>query len=295
MGVQLKPTRINIRHMRYVISVADTGGFRAAAKALNIVQPAISKCVKDVELDLGFLIFERNPSGITPTNRGQQFIDDARQVVALFQRAMRASRQNDEGTTGHLIVGYSALATSQQMSPGLEAFQASYPEVQIEMHMMSTDTIMKSLRTGNIDIGFLLSHASATEPDIRQRPIWTTQIGIVTPHGPTSFTLDALRQLPFVMGLRENWRSYRNLLDQACFDAGIEPRIVDEAWDIQVIFQRIAAGRGVTFYPMSAAQSLPATLSIVPIENFKTDLTISLAWTAASDTGLLQTFRMMFE
>lgn len=291
----MKPTRIDIRHMRYIIAVADTGGFRAAGKALNIVQPAISKCVKDAELDLGFLIFERNPRGITPTNRGLQFIEDARQVVAQFQRSMRASRQNAEGTTGHVIVGYSALATSQQMSPGLEAFQAVRPEVQIEMHMMSTDAIMKSLRVGNIDVGFLLSHASVTEPDIRQRPIWTTQIGIVTPHGPTSFTLDALRQATFVMGLRENWRSYRSLLDTACAVAGIEPRIVDEAWDIQVIFQRVAAGRGVTFYPMSAAQSLPAALTIVPIENFDTDLTISMAWSAASDTGLLQTFRMMFE
>ncbi len=290
----IKPTRIDIRHMRYIIAVADTGGFRAASKALNIVQPAISKGVKDAELDLGFLIFERNPRGIAPTNRGLQFIEDARQVVAQFQRAMRASRRNSEGTTGHVIVGYSALATSQQMSPGLETFHATHPGVQIEMHMMSTDTIMKSLRAGDIDIGFLLSHASVTDPDISQKPTWTTQIGIVTPQGPTSFTLDALRHYPFVMGLRENWRSYRSLLDAACQTAGFEPRIVDEAWDIQVIFQRVAAGRGVTFYPVSAAESLPASLTMVPVQDFDAELTISMAWSAASDTGLLRTFRQMF-
>ncbi len=291
----MKLSRIEIRHMRYILAVADTGGFRTAAKALNIAQPAISKCVKDAELDLGFLIFERNPRGISPTNRGLVFIEDARQAVAQFQRAIRASRQNSRGTTGHVIIGYSALATSQQMSPGLDAFHAAHPGVQIEMHMMSTDTLMKSLRVGNIDIGFLLSHASVSDPDIQQQPIWTSQIGIVTPHGPTSFSLDEVRKAPFIMGLRENWRSFRNLLDIACSNAGIEPRVVDEAWDIQVIFQRVAAGHGVTFYPMSAAESLPATLRIVPIENFNTELTISMAWSASSDTGLLQELRTMFE
>ncbi len=287
-------TCIDIRHLRYVVAVADAGGFRAAAKALNIVQPAISKSVKDAELDLGFQIFERSASGVTPTLRGRGFIDDARQVLAQFQRVIRASRQNGEGTSGHVIVGYSALATSKQMSPGLEAFQKAFPRAQLEMHNISTDTIMQSLRAGGIDVGFMMSHPSVGDPEIAQLPVWKTQIGIVTRHGPTSLTVDALREQPLVMGVRENWRPYRDFVDAACLKAGFEPRVVDEAWDVQVIFQRVATGRGVTFYPMSAAESLPATLTVVPIENFDAELTISMAWSARTDTGLLRDFRSMF-
>lgn len=280
--------------MRYALAVADTGGFHAAAKKLNIAQPAISKSVKDTETDLGYPIFERNLNGVVPTARGRIFLDDARQVVAQFQRAIRASRKNAEGTTGHVILGYSALAATQQMSPGLEAFHARQPGVQIEMHMLSTDTMMRSLKTGEIDIGFLLSHPTVSDSEIIQTKLWSSKIGIVCPKGPKHFSLNDLREAQFVMGVRENWRSFRAILDASCSKYGVEPKVVDEAWDIQVIFQRVAAGRGITFYPLSAAESLPASLDILPIENFDAQLTISMAWSAVSDTALLREFRKEF-
>jgi DNA-binding transcriptional LysR family regulator len=290
----LGPTRIGLRHLRYTIAVADAGGFRAAADVLNIAQPAISKTIQDTENDLGFVIFNRTAGIFEITDAGHVFLDDARLALSAFERTIRASRQNALGSRGHIIVGYSALATSSQISTGLDNFHNMHPGCQVEMHVMSTDAMMRSLKTGEIDIGFLLSHESVTNPEVAQVPIWTTSIGVVVPRKVDSVSLGMLRDSTFIMGVRENWRSFRSLLDVAFIASNLAPRIVDEAWDVHVIFQRVAEGRGLTFYPMSAADSLPAALKILQVPDWAPQLTIAMAWSKVVDTKLLQTFRSSF-
>ncbi|MGI3210948.1 LysR family transcriptional regulator [Roseovarius tibetensis] len=287
----MKPTRIDLRHFRYALAVADAGGFRAAAELLNIAQPAISKAVKDTETDLGFRIFDRGTQTVIPTDEGRAFLEDARQVLAMFERVIRASRRNTEGICGHIIVGYSALATSRQISDGLDRFHRAVPGVQVEMHVMSTDNMLRSLKSGQIDLGFLLSHSSVGTTDVDQIPVWSSRIGVVAPKGEVPQTLDDLREARFILGVRENWRSWRALLDTACQDTGFEPNVVEEAWDVQVILQRVAERRGVTLYPMSAAPSMPAALELAPVEGFLQDATISIAWHTKADTNLLRSFR----
>ncbi|WP_300056738.1 LysR family transcriptional regulator [Sulfitobacter sp.] len=289
-----KPTRLDLRHLRYALAVADAQGFRAAAEMLNIAQPAISKAVKDTEVDLGFRIFDRSGPRVIPTPEGVVFLDDARQTVAQFERTIRASRQNAAGARGHIIVGYSALATSRQISEALDAFHRSVPGVQVEMHVMSTDNMLKNLTSGAIDLGFLLSHPSVGAPGIDQMPVWSSRIGVVAPAGEAPSHVNELSEMPFVMGLRENWRSWRALLDSACDRAGLTPVVVDEAWDVQVILQRVAERRGVTIFPMTMAESLPAALELVPIAGLDAEATISMAWSIKADTGLLRQFRNHF-
>ncbi|MFG6535337.1 LysR family transcriptional regulator [Sulfitobacter sp. 1A16787] len=289
-----KPTRLDLRHLRYALAVADAQGFRAAAEMLNIAQPAISKAVKDTEVDLGFRIFDRSGPRVIPTPEGVVFLDDARQTVAQFERTIRASRQNAAGARGHIIVGYSALATSRQISEALDAFHRSVPGVQVEMHVMSTDNMLKNLKSGAIDLGFLLSHPTVGAPGIDQKPVWSSRIGVVAPAGEAPSHITDLSEMPFVMGLRENWRSWRALLDSACDRAGLTPVVVDEAWDVQVILQRVAERRGVTLFPLSMTDSLPAALELVPIAGLDAEATISMAWSIKADTGLLRQFRNHF-
>lgn len=289
-----KPTRLDLRHLRYALAVADAQGFRAAAEMLNIAQPAISKAVKDTEVDLGFRIFDRSGPRVIPTPEGVVFLDDARQTVAQFERTIRASRQNAAGARGHIIVGYSALATSRQISEALDAFHRSVPGVQVEMHVMSTDNMLKNLKSGTIDLGFLLSHPTVGAPGIDQMPVWSSRIGVVAPAGEAPTRVADLSEMPFVMGLRENWRSWRALLDSACDRAGLSPVVVDEAWDVQVILQRVAERRGVTLFPMTMAESLPAALELAPIAGLDAEATISMAWSIKADTGLLRQFRNHF-
>ncbi|MCA1777260.1 MAG: LysR family substrate-binding domain-containing protein [Loktanella sp.] len=212
----------------------------------------------------------------------------------MFERVIRASIQNSEGARGHIIIGYSALAMSRKISEGLDGFLQAVPCVQAEMHVMSTDNMLKSLKSATIDLGFLLSHPSVDAPDVDQIPVWSSRIGVVAPKGEAPRTLDELSRASFILGVRENWRSWRALLDTACQKVGFEPEVVEEAWDVQVILQRVAERRGVTLFPMSAASSIPAALELVPVEGFLPEASIAIAWDAKADTSLLRSFRTYF-
>ncbi|WP_299844638.1 LysR family substrate-binding domain-containing protein [uncultured Jannaschia sp.] len=180
------------------------------------------------------------------------------------------------------------------MSEGLDAFHAAAPGVQVEMHVMSTDTMLKSLRSGAIDVGFLLSHTAAQSSVIDQVPVWRSRIGAVAPRGTVPTTLRALADAELILGVRENWRSWRLLLDEAFARAGIAPTVIEEVWDVQVILQRVADRRGVTLLPMTAAESLPAALDARPVAGFDAEAKIAMAWGAKADTGLLRAFRRHF-
>ncbi|MGP9820397.1 LysR family transcriptional regulator [Salinarimonas sp. NSM] len=292
----MRASRIGIRHLRTCVAVADAGSFRRASEALAVVQPAITKTVKDTEEDLGFAIFERTTRSVVVTEAGASFLADARTAVALFERTVRAARRNESGTRGHVIVGYSALATSSALTRALERFQRACPDVQVEMHVLSTDTMTRRLADGTIDVGFLLDHASVARGDLTIEPLWHDPLALVAPRAalPESVRVDELADQAFVMGLRENWRSYRLLLDEALAPHGLRPRVVDEVWDVQVMFQRVADGKGVTIYPASIAESLPAQLSTIPIRDLEARATIGMAYHEAADTGLLRRFRSYF-
>lgn len=287
-------TLLGVRHLRYALAVADAGGFRAAASVLSISQPAITKTVGDIESELGTSLFDRGQRGVVPTDAGRRFLEDARRTLAMFDRTVRSARRNEKGGHGHLVVGYSALATSTGISDGLRAFEALHPEVQVEMHVRSTDSMMRDLGSGGLDIGFLLEHPSVDAPGIAQRPLWSSRIGLVVPVSSPDVGLGDLEGAPLVMGVRENWRSWRALLDDAFVQASFAPCVTEEVWDIQVIFQRIADGRGFTFHPMSAAHSLPASLRILPLPELGAGMTIAMAWSDDADTGLSCAFRAAF-
>lgn len=290
----MRQSRIGIRHLRCAIGVADAGGFRAAAEMLGIAQPAITKTIRDMEEDLGFEIFERGPKAVSLTAPGRRFIEDARQSLAQFERTIRAARRNETGSHGHVIIGYSALASSGHISDGLRGFEALCPGVQIEMHVLSTDTMMRQLAGGEIDAGFLLSHETVAHPAISQLPVWSSPIGLVLPRDAPDPDFETLSGAPFVMGLRENWRAYRLLLDRLCAEAGLVPQVTEEVWDVQVLFQRVAEGRGYTLYPMDAAPALPASLRMLALSRLRGSLTISMAWNHVADTALLRSFRAQF-
>ena len=241
-----KPTRLDLRHLRYALAVADAQGFRAAAEMLNIAQPAISKAVK-TRGGLGFRIFDRNGPRVIPTPEGVVFLDDARDG-----RAVRADNPRPQNAAGPGISSW-AIPPSPPHGKSRKRMPTGVPGVQVEMHVMSTDNMLKNLKSGAIDLGFLLSHPTVGAPGIDQMPVWSSRIGVVAPAGEAPARVADLSKMPFVMGLRENWRSWRALLDSACDRAGLTPVVVDEAWDVQVILQRVAEREAWRFPPLTEA------------------------------------------
>src|SRR4051794_27868428 len=105
-GRPLDTERMELRHLRYFVAVAEELHFRRAAERLHIAQPAVSEQVRKLEAELGVKLFERNQRSVTLTDAGAAMLDEGRRVLSQADVAQRAAREAHARTVGRLQIGY---------------------------------------------------------------------------------------------------------------------------------------------------------------------------------------------
>jgi DNA-binding transcriptional LysR family regulator len=120
--------RIELRHLRYFVAVAEEKSFTRAAERLHMQQPPLSQQLKALESQLGTPLFERLPRGVELTAAGTAFLDDARSVLASVGAATARASRVGAGIEGALAVGLASSAATHEVVPNLiAAFRNRYP------------------------------------------------------------------------------------------------------------------------------------------------------------------------
>src|SRR5258708_34827244 len=130
---------MELRHLRYFIKVAEELNFVRAAQKLNIVQPALSKQIRDLETELGFALFSREKRQIQLTPAGYTFLEGARQTLAMADQAVLKASRSHRGVTGKLVVGYSSLVYCHLLPQILQAYRKQNLQVELVLLDLSTD------------------------------------------------------------------------------------------------------------------------------------------------------------
>jgi DNA-binding transcriptional LysR family regulator len=145
---------IELRHMRYVIAVAETGQLTRAAARLHIAQPALSQSIVRLEREIGTALFDRHPRGATPTSAGEAFLEYARAAVASSDAAIASARQTVRTSADQLVLGFmNGVLTPAQ--PLLSAFAAAYDDINVVVRELSFANQIDSLRDGTVDAAVL--------------------------------------------------------------------------------------------------------------------------------------------
>ncbi|RSN11676.1 hypothetical protein DMB42_13975 [Nonomuraea sp. WAC 01424] len=103
--MELLNGRLKLRHLVVVVAVADQGGVLRAAERLRLAQPAVTRCLRELEHILGVQLFVRGPRGVTPTPSGEAFLEHARAVLAELRRAGERVSGLAAGALGTVRVG----------------------------------------------------------------------------------------------------------------------------------------------------------------------------------------------
>jgi len=99
---------IELRRLRYLVTVADEGHITRAAERLGIQQPPLTRQIKALEAELGVTLFERLPRGMQVTEAGRVVVEEARDVLARAARIPETARRAARGEQGRLAVGYTS-------------------------------------------------------------------------------------------------------------------------------------------------------------------------------------------
>src|ERR1700742_1187374 len=145
---------IELRHMRYVIAVAETGQLTRAAARLHIAQPALSQSIVRLEREIGTALFDRHPRGVSPTAAGEAFLEHARAAVASGDAAVASARQTVRTTANHLVLGFmNGMLTPAQ--PLLNAVAAAHEDIELVLREVSFAQQTDSLLDGTVDAAVL--------------------------------------------------------------------------------------------------------------------------------------------
>lgn len=188
------PVGIDLRLMRYVVAIAEEGGFQDAADRLGIAQSALSRQVRHLEQDLGFDLFRRRPTRLT--DAGSVLVEQARRILAEVEQAVRRTRLVAAGEVGTLRLGYTVSTTFEVIPKLLDALHADHPGITAQGRELWDAELVAALGDGDVDvaIGRGLPHPPGVDSKILRREQPAVAVRADHPHaGRSSIALRDLR------------------------------------------------------------------------------------------------------
>ncbi|SDI08129.1 DNA-binding transcriptional regulator, LysR family [Nonomuraea jiangxiensis] len=165
--------------MRYVIAVAEAGGFEAAAERLHMTQPPLSRQIRELERELGVTLFHRRPTRLTEA--GREFVESARQVLADAEQVVERTRRAAGVDHGAVRVGYTVTTAFDEMPKMFAAMGARHPGIRIEAREGWDAELTAAVAAGELDV--LLGRHLGVPPEFQTTVLRTEDFVVVVGAG----------------------------------------------------------------------------------------------------------------
>jgi DNA-binding transcriptional LysR family regulator len=286
---------VELRHLRYFISVAENHGFGRAALALNISQSAISEQIADLESELGLALFDRQHRQIRLTIPGEQFLEDAKSVLALADRAVSNAYKSQHGEIGTLTIGFFVGGTGSFFPRIIREFRRRFRDVQVSLNEMPPAMQQRALIAGTIDIGFTRSLAAAEASLLRSEHLQTEPLYAVLPvtHRLAKRRSIAIRELAddsFVLNDRKNSPVVFDKVITLCAQAEIPLRIGATATVSSGVITLVEAGEGVAVLPQGSRSLGSDAVVFVPLTDSGASVDLVVAWSVEHSNPAVDSF-----
>src|SRR5450432_266347 len=171
---------MELRHLRYFVTVAEELHFGRAAARLHMAQPPLSRQIQLLEAELGFQLFERSRRRVELTPAGGALLGGARQVFDTLDVAIHDARSASQGESGRLVVGYPSSLAYSGLTELLRAFRSRVPGVEVTLRELSPGEQLSALKAGNLDVGFVRS--SLDDPSLSAELVRREALMVVLPN-----------------------------------------------------------------------------------------------------------------
>lgn len=182
---------MEIRHLRYFLALAEELHFTRAAERLHIEQPPLSRTIKELEDELGAMLFDRDRRGTRLTAAGAAFLQDVRRLFTVLEQARENVKTVAAGLRGSLRIAVSDGAIGPRLSAFLARCRAEEPEIEIRLSEVPLAEQLRGLRSGDFVIG--IAHTSDVGDGIVAEPIWRDPLVVAV---PARHALLAHREVP---------------------------------------------------------------------------------------------------
>ena len=257
---------ISLRQLESFVRVAEVGSFSKAALLLGVAQPALSRQVRQLELELRCSLLERTGRGVVPTVAGRRVLEHAPGLLEGAQRLREAAAGSRDEPAGRIVVGLPPSLGRSFSVALVESFAAAFPRARLAIVEGLSAHIGEWIASGRVDLGFLYN----PEPQaaIETEPVLAEALHLIGPPGSpcTPVTLRDLPRHPLV--IPERTHAIRRLLEVRVAQAGLQLDIAWEVSGVPAILALVRSGHGYAVLGRSAVREGDgAGLSARPIED----------------------------
>ncbi|MGX1162777.1 DNA-binding transcriptional LysR family regulator [Arthrobacter sp. SLBN-100] len=236
------------------IAVAEELHFGRAAERLNMTQPPLSRQIQKLEKIIGAELLERDNRKVQLTSAGQAFLDEARRLMALAERAPVTARRIASGRSGILRIGFTAASGFSILGPLLEELAGIIPEVDIDLQELVTGDQLSGLLTGELDLG--LARPPFDKETFDSHLLYRESLVMAAPTGHPLTLLgrdiipEDFKDEPLIMHSPTQARYFYDLVVRMLPIR--HANVVHTVSQILTMVSLVSANRGVAFVPHSA-------------------------------------------
>src|SRR5450631_3488930 len=252
---------MDLKQLEYFRHVAELGSFTRAASFLSVVQPALSRQVRQLEVELGQNLFDRNGRGVVLTDAGTRLLEHTRGILMQVGRARQELEEQRSGDSGHLVLGLPPSLGRSVTVPLVKAFGRLLPNARLATVEGLSAYMLEWLSVGRVDCA--LVYNAPASPNVDLQPLLDDQLFLVAPAGAApgsrarhtrkSITLAELADHPLIIPSRPH--SIRMSVENALAAVDRKIKVAHEIECIPAIIDLVRHGHGFGVLPLNAVQS----------------------------------------
>ncbi len=260
---------MDLRQLEYFVRVAELGSFTRAAAALGVAQPALSRQIRLLEVELRQNLLTRHGRGAQPTEAGLLLLEHGRGILHQVAHTRDELARLRGGLSGRVSLGLPPSVARVLAVPLMQAFRTEWPQARLAISEGLSTGMLESLVSGRLDVAVLYNATPLAEVEIaplaREELLLVERAGAATTTAsaatpapdptPASATLDELSRLPLVIPSRPN--AIRMHVEATLASAGLAPDVAMEVDGVPAILDLVAGGGGCAVLSRHAVDSAP--------------------------------------
>jgi LysR family hydrogen peroxide-inducible transcriptional activator len=247
---------MNLKDLKYLVALADTGHFGRAAERTFVSQPTLSAQLKKLEEYLGVKLVERQPNNVQLTEVGKQVVVRARRMLGEGEEIIALARNNTDPFTGKLKMALIPTIGPYLLPRVTRKIRKALPHLGLMLYEHQTEPLLKRLRDGEIDLGIM---ALPTAPDgLDVRELYKESFTVALPNGhplAKKSTIRAQDLKGHTLLLLEDGHCLRDQALEVCSRVDIREPEDFRATSLETLRQMVVAGLGITLLPELAVES----------------------------------------
>jgi LysR family nitrogen assimilation transcriptional regulator len=249
---------VDLKQLEYFRHVAELGSFTRAASFLSVVQPALSRQVRQLEVELGQNLFERNGRGVVLTDAGTRLLEHARGILMQIGRARQELEDQRNGDSGHFALGLPPSLGRSVTVPLVKAFAQLLPNAKLATVEGLSAYMLEWLTVGRVDCG--LVYDALASPAVDLQPLLDEQLFLIAPRPlkasrktRKSITVAELADYRLIIPSRPH--AMRMSVENALAAVDRKITVAHEIESIPAVIDLVRQGHGFAVLPLNAVRS----------------------------------------